>query len=310
MGNGGFQMQNLCLKTGLLISVLFVASCGVLPKINCDDAKKIQAGMAQSEVEGIMGTPYFVGLSKEATVWGWQDKESLQASKNTLRVTMNPSSKIVTKIEGSCMQSPSLMQQRSQGIPFNVTGERIDIVPPADWKLAFTDGDPNGEYFVEYIPNDETITSWKKGYLFVGRKLFKDDKVKEFAQKNKKYVVSGLLVQSISEAEKLCPGKYEKMSQITNIFNEISFAVGGGYCGNEKFGEGAFVAFAVSDKFIYKIHYGWCATTESERSSNLPWRISEDKAKAYLEAIKAATLCDNKLSKCKNEYITHVPTSQ
>lgn len=86
------------------IVAMLLSSCGTLPRINCDDGRRAHVGMSQSEVISLMGDPYFASLSRDVTVFGWQDNEQFYLSKETLRVTINPMTKIVKKIEGSCAQ--------------------------------------------------------------------------------------------------------------------------------------------------------------------------------------------------------------
>lgn len=85
------------------IAILFSqTSCGVLPYIHCADGKKVHVGMTQDEVVKLMGDPYFVSLSKDSVVFGWQDKEDVRQVKNNLKVMINPQTKLITDVEGTC----------------------------------------------------------------------------------------------------------------------------------------------------------------------------------------------------------------
>ena len=79
-----------------------LSSCGTLPRINCTDAHRVYIGMEQKQAVALLGDPYFVMLSRDATVYGWQDDEDYNRAKETLRVTFNPATGIIKKIEGSC----------------------------------------------------------------------------------------------------------------------------------------------------------------------------------------------------------------
>jgi hypothetical protein len=94
------------MKTKFMTTLVipFLASCGTMPRIDCEDAKKVHIGMTQEQVINLMGEPYFVGFSKDALTLGWQNNEIFLMSEQTLRVTMNPQTRIIKKIEGSCAQ--------------------------------------------------------------------------------------------------------------------------------------------------------------------------------------------------------------
>ena len=66
------------------------------------DAKRVYIGMEQKQAVALLGDPYFVSLSRDATVYGWQDSEDPARARETLRVTFNPATGIIKKIEGSC----------------------------------------------------------------------------------------------------------------------------------------------------------------------------------------------------------------
>ncbi len=98
----------------------------------------------------------------------------------------------------------------------------------------------------------------------------------------------------IDKASNACGGKHFPMSQRTNIFNGVDFAVGGGFCAKygsaAPFGEGSFIAFAEGKNYLFRIQYSWRPSSAEDKSS-LSWRITPETAKQYLEAIKASYLC-------------------
>lgn len=192
-----------------------------------------------------------------------------------------------------------------EGTPFSVKGERLDVTPPNGWKVAWMKGDPNSEYFVEYIPENEDINSWKGGYLMVVRKPYPVPEIMKKIAEAKTRIADLAIINAINTATKNCPDNHEPTSQRTNTFNGVYFAVGGGYCSlgaeNVPFGEGAFLAFVEGRDFLYTIQYGWRPQSEAEKRVS-PWGIEESKAKFYLESITSATLCDDSKSNCKNSY--------
>lgn len=87
-----------------IVALLLQTSCGIAPHINCTDAKKVHVGMSQAEVVKLMGDPYFVSLSKDNVVFGWQDKEDIREVKNSLQVNINPQTGLINNVEGTCAQ--------------------------------------------------------------------------------------------------------------------------------------------------------------------------------------------------------------
>lgn len=200
----------------------------------------------------------------------------------------------------------SFSYAESDGKPFKVNGERLDLSPPDNWKLAWMSGDPNKSYFVEYIPENDDINSWKNGYLLIERYPYPPPEILEELAASKMRIATVALIQLTNLVAKDCPDKFEPTSQKIDTFNGLFFAVGGGYCsiGRKitKYGEGAFTAFVEGKDFIYKIQYGWRPQTEAEKRSS-PWGIDEKTATFYLESLKSATLCDDSKSNCKNNYL-------
>jgi hypothetical protein len=189
--------------------------------------------------------------------------------------------------------------------PFSVNGERLDLVPPNQWKLASMQGDPNGNYLVEYTPELDDINNWKDGYLLIQRIHYPAQNIMEELTKLKTRISDASLHAFIDQAKKSCTGKHSEMNQRTNTFNNLYFAVGGGYCDGKtsksRYGEGAFVALIEGRDFLYKIQYGWRPQSPEEQHRS-PWGIDEATAIAYLESIKSAQLCDESKRNCKTNY--------
>lgn len=192
--------------------------------------------------------------------------------------------------------------------PFPVSGEQINFQPPSGWKLAWMEGSANGTYLAEYIPEHESIDTWREGYLAIERYEYPSNEILKELQMRKVRVADIGLIQYINNAKKFCGINHTSMSQRTNVFNGLYFAVGGGYCNQydsiAPFGEGAFVAFAEGKRFTFRIQYGWRPKSIAEQNTNLPWRIAQEKAKEYLESIKAMSLCGGDgQPDCKISYV-------
>lgn len=183
----------------------------------------------------------------------------------------------------------------SDGAPFVVKGERLDFSVPEGWRLAWMEGEADGNYFVEYIPKDEKIESWRGGYLMVRRFKYPSPEMMKQIRDQKMNFAAILLQKFMQDAQKACPGKNVQMVQRTDTFNGIPFAVSGGFCDlygpAAPNGEGAFVAYAEGKDYFFQIQYGWRPATVEERTMNLPWRITPEKSAEYLNAMKKYTLC-------------------
>lgn len=191
--------------------------------------------------------------------------------------------------------SVSFSVNASDGRPFAVVGEQVNHQIPDGWKLAWMDGAPDGRYFAEYIPAGEDINSWHSGYLAIERiPLPSAESLKEI-HKMKTTLAEIGLHHFIEQAKNRCGGKHEEMSYRVNTFNDIFFAVSGGFCSHYEtiapFGEGAFVAFLEGSHNIFRIQYAWRPASETDRDNYPPWRISPEMATEFLNAIKATTLC-------------------
>lgn len=181
------------------------------------------------------------------------------------------------------------------GVPFPVVGEQLDHRPPNEWKLAWMSGKADGGYIAEYIPQSEEIDSWRDGYLAIERLPYPPAEVLKEIESRKTRVADVALSLFVKKAKETCVGQHVEMSQRTNTFNGAYFAVGGGYCDrygpSAPFGEGSFVAFVEGKNYLFRVQYGWRPKSSQEQVSNMPWRITSQKAVQYLEAIKASSLC-------------------
>ncbi|MDR1710139.1 MAG: hypothetical protein LBS70_10520 [Candidatus Accumulibacter sp.] len=191
---------------------------------------------------------------------------------------------------------------------FAVVGEQVEHPIPKDWKFAWMDGNPEGSYIVEYIPEEEDINSWREGYLLIQRLPYPSKEIMAELAEKKVHVADVVIVNTQNSADKRCEGKFEKMSHRVNNFNGVYFSVSGSFCTKygtaAPFGEGAFIAVAEGKDFLFLIQYGWRPKNADERDSNLKWRITPEQATKYLGAIKATTLCGGTDEpECKHKYV-------
>jgi len=190
---------------------------------------------------------------------------------------------------------PLVVSAANEGAPFAVIGEQLDHRPPDGWKLAWMSGKADGSYIAEYIPEEEDIQSWREGYLAIERLEFPPADVLQEIEKYKTRLADVALHQFAKRAKETCGGQHAEMSQRTNTFNGVYFAISGGYCDRygkaAPFGEGSFIAFAEGQNYFFRLQYGWRPKTIQEQQKNVPWRIDPQKALQYLEAIRASSLC-------------------
>ena len=194
------------------------------------------------------------------------------------------------------------------GTPFSVSGERLEPRIPAGWKLAWMEGGAHGGFIVEYIPQAEDIQNWREGYLVVQRMPYPSaSAMAELKNANAK-IADVALYQLMKKVEQTCGGRHQAMTQATNDYGGAHFAVSGGYCDQygiaAPFGEGSVVAFVEGKEYLFRIQFGWRPKSESERQANLPWRVSPQIVKAYVETIKTASLCGGSgQAACKTAYV-------
>lgn len=194
------------------------------------------------------------------------------------------------------------------GTPFAVSGEQLEFQPPGGWKLAWMSGKADGSYIAEYIPENEDINTWRDGYFAVQRYEYPSKEALKEIENNKSRFADFALIQYIKMAKNGCGGQHNAMSQRTNTFNGVYFAVGGGYCDRygpaAPFGEGSFVAIAEGQRYFFKIQYGWRPKSINDQKVNAPWHLTPEKAKEYLESIKTISLCGSDgLPACKVVYV-------
>ena len=193
------------------------------------------------------------------------------------------------------------------GTSFSVSGERLELGIPAGWKLAWMEGGAEGGFIVEYIPQAEDIQSWREGYLAVQRMPYPSASLMAELKKANVKIADVALHQFMKKVEQTCGGRHQAMTQASNDYNGAHFAVSGGYCDQygiaAPFGEGSVVAFVEGKEYWFRIQFGWRPNSESEQQANLPWRVSPQIVKDYVDTIRTASLCGGSgQAACKTVY--------
>jgi len=173
-----------------------------------------------------------------------------------------------------------------EGKVFTPNGENLVIQPPSGWRLAYMNGDPSGDYVVEFMPQNESHENWREGYMSVQRGA---------ADVSAGAHMSTPLVQRILQgAQRNCSGHFTAMKQKDTMTNGAYTSISGGFCdrvgSTAPFGEGSVVAVVEGTRNLFLVQFGWRPATESELK-NYAWRITPQKLQQYLDLLNHATLC-------------------
>jgi hypothetical protein len=172
-----------------------------------------------------------------------------------------------------------------KGRLFQPHGENLIIQPPAGWRLASMNGDPNGDYIVEFMPFNESHGDWREGYMSVQRSA---------AQVDVGARASTQLVQRVLQgAQRDCAGHFTAMKQKDSVINGAHGSVSGGFCdrwGGAPFGEGSLIAVIEGTKNLFLVQFGWRPATENELKE-YTLRITPQKLQQYLDLLNHAMLC-------------------
>ena len=174
-----------------------------------------------------------------------------------------------------------------EGNVFQPNGENLIIQPPAGWRLAYMNGDPNGDYVVEFMPQNESHDSWREGYMSVQRGA---------ASVSPSVHLSTQIVQRVLQgAQNSCAGHFTPMKQKDSMTNGAYTSISGGFCDRYSaaaapFGEGSLVAVIEGTKNLFLVQFGWRPSTPNELNG-YPLRITPQRLQVLLDQINRAMLC-------------------
>lgn len=172
-----------------------------------------------------------------------------------------------------------------EGRLFQPNGENLVIHPPAGWRLAYMNGDPNGDYVVEFMPYNESHEDWREGYMSVQRSA---------AEVSVGARSSTQLVQRVLQGmQRDCAGRFTAMKQKDGVTNGAYNSISGGFCdrwSGAPFGEGSLIAVIEGKKNLFLVQFGWRPATENELKG-YTMRITPQKLQQYLNLLNLATLC-------------------
>ncbi len=184
----------------------------------------------------------------------------------------------------------------SEGKLFEVNGLQLAITPPVGWSVVWMDGDPDGDYFVEYLPKGDDVNSWRDGYIFVNRISFiNKQELLEKIESEGYSLLDFMFKAFMHKAQKTCPSEFVKSKPKTENFNNIEYILGAGYCNKygsaAPYGESNVVAYARSGDVVFNVKFAWRPHSKEDQIANPHWPISYEKVDFTFGVLKNAFLC-------------------
>ncbi len=184
----------------------------------------------------------------------------------------------------------------ADGQLFEVNGMQLVIAPPEGWDAVWMDGDPDGQYFIEYLPKGDDVNSWRDGYIFVQRTSLVSQQ--DFLNKIESagYSLLDFMFKSFTyKAQQTCPGNFIKSKPKAEFFNGIKYILGAGYCDKygpaAPYGESNVFAYAQHGELIFNIKFAWRPRSKQDQIDNPHWPISQEKVDFTFNVLKGAFLC-------------------
>lgn len=192
-------------------------------------------------------------------------------------------------VQASLLLSPQAHAALLEGNLFQPNGENLQIKAPAGWRLAYMNGDPNGDYVVEFMPENEAHDSWREGYMSVQRGAVSMSAGTHLSTQFVQRILQG--------AQRNCSGHFMPMKQKDSVTNGAYTSIGGGFCDRvgsiAPFGEGSLIAVVEGSTNMFLVQFGWRPATENELKA-YGWRITPQKLQQYLDLLNSAVLCGGK----------------
>ncbi|BEV14928.1 hypothetical protein HBDW_17160 [Herbaspirillum sp. DW155] len=207
-------------------------------------------------------------------------------------------------LAASLALAPLSGHAEAEGRLFQPKGENLMISPPPGWRLAYMDGDPDGDYMVDFLPANEAHDSWREGYMGVQRRSFPEAGLLANIQARNLTVAQVALSEVMQGAQRNCPGRFVAMAQKNGSTNNIPLSVSGGFCDRTgpvaPYGEGTVLAVYQGKQQLFVVQFSWRPPTDAA-NKQYPFRISPAGLQQYLDLINAATLCGGpEEGKCPN----------
>lgn len=182
----------------------------------------------------------------------------------------------------------------AEGAVFQPRGENLMISPPPGWRMAFMDGDPGGEYVVDFLPANEAHDSWREGYMGIQRRSFPDSALVNNITARNLTVAQVAITEVMQGAQRNCPGRFVPMKQKDSLTNNIPTSVSGGFCDRAgaaaPYGEGTVIAVYQGKERLFVVQFSWRPSTQNELKQ-YAYRIAPAKLQQYLDLLNGASLC-------------------
>lgn len=209
-----------------------------------------------------------------------------------------PLSKSIRAMLACAVMLPALAAAEGlEGAIFQPAGENLMVAPPAGWRLAYMNGEPAGDYVVEFMPANEAHDSWREGYMSVQRRSFPEAGLLANIKARNLTVAQVAISEVMQSVQRACPGRFVAMRQKDSITNGVPTSVSGGFCdragSSAPYGEGAVVAAYQGSERMFVVQFGWRPATANELKE-YAYRVTPAKLQQYLDLLNAATLCGGK----------------
>lgn len=189
---------------------------------------------------------------------------------------------------------PRALRAEVTGRIFQPAGENLMIAPPAGWRLAYMDGDPGGEYVVDFLPANEAHDSWREGYMGVQRRGYPGASLVENIQARNLSIAQVALAEVMQGAQRNCPGRFNAMGQKVSMTNNMPTAISGGFCERvgpaAPYGEGTVLGVFQGKQYLFVVQFSWRPSTANELNQ-FAFRITPARLQQFLDLMNAATLC-------------------
>lgn len=191
-----------------------------------------------------------------------------------------------------CLQAHAVEAYGDQAKKIKISGEQVIHDIPKGWDLSYFEGDPAGNFLMEYVPKGDDVRQWKQGYLLIRRSAYPDATLMSKLKEAKISPAMVGILQAQDTAKKGCGENFRPMTQGETVFNGIAFAISGGYCPQYgqylPFGEGAVVSVLEGKENIFKLQYSW---RPHSAQPQLKWGLENSQITNYLDRIKNTHLC-------------------
>jgi len=201
---------------------------------------------------------------------------------------------------GACLAGALLLAAESaraewlEGRVFQPNGENLMIAPPANWRMAYMNGDPDSDYVIEFLPANEAHDSWREGYMSVQRRTFPEKSLLDNIHARGTTVAAVAIGQVMQNVQRNCAGRFVPMKQKDSLTNGVPTSVSGGFCERAgaaaPYGEGSVIAAFEGKSQLFVVQFGWRPSTANELKE-YAYRITPARLQQYLDLLNLGRLC-------------------